>query len=90
MLPLGDIMINMIVVVVGYLSLRMVSLGWIRRKKDDTEYTKDIKLNRNKKILLVVPFGYKHDKIEMEFVVIQMLNYIWTVIFVITSLFIKI
>ncbi len=87
MLSVNDVLINFIIVLILFVSMFIVSLIAIKGNKEDTEYTKNVKLNKKRKIILGFLF-YKGDKIEMEAVINQILNYILTMGFVIASFYI--
>lgn len=86
-LPLDDIVINYIGVLILFIVMYILSISAIRKNNEDTEYTKNIKLSRYKKILLGF-FFYKREKVEIEAVINQIVNYILTVIFAILALYV--
>lgn len=85
-LPFIDIFGDYAVLLIFFIIMYWISLGWIRGNKEKSGYTKNIKLNRRRKLLLGF-FFYKGDKVEMEAVINQILNYTLTIIIAIISLY---
>lgn len=86
-LSFGDIIVNFLGVLIMFVVMYILSLSSARKSNDNTEYTKNIKLNRHRRILLGF-FFYKLDKVEMEAVINQIANYILTTIFLVASVYI--
>lgn len=80
-------MVNFIVVIILHVAIYMGSLAWIRGNKVDTEYTKNIRLNRTQKIILGL-FFYKEDKFEMEAIFNLIAKDILTVSFAVAALYV--
>jgi hypothetical protein len=84
-----DLVGNYVLLVIFFVAMYLMGFNWVRGNKEDTEYTKNVKLNRRRKILLCF-FFYKDDKIEMEAVIHQIANYIITTILAVVCLYVEI
>lgn len=80
-----DIVGNLSIVLFYSLGFLLAGTAFIRRSDEDTEYTKNVKLSKLAKTLLLL--SYKGDKIEMEAVIHNALLIILTIVLSIISFY---
>jgi hypothetical protein len=89
MLPIDDILVNILVIFILSGFAFWEGLVYIRKNDEDTEYTKNVRLSKKAKIGLCL-FFYKEDIVEMEVVIHHILLYVLIIILSIVSLYTRI
>jgi hypothetical protein len=82
----GDITANLLIILFFSGGFYLVGTAFIRRNDEDTEYTKNVKLSKSMKTMLLL--FYEGDKVEMEAVIHNGLLIILTIILSIIAFYI--